>query len=227
MTYTSNFEKLLQCAAETYINEEIERYKNADISDISISNKLSSKVYKRIQAATTDKTLLHFFIKAACIILAVGITAFTISMSIPTVRSLFFQFIEEKFGRYIGVAYYDLDSDSATVIDTIETPDIPSNWRTNIIADTPTMFSCELIGNEDESILFTQQLKNTEETFLYIDNDPISTETVYLNDIPATLYTYADGAQILLWTDRYVFTMTAHNTSRETLLALAKTVTAK
>lgn len=221
MTNTSNFEKLLQYAAETYINEEIEQYKNADISDIFISNTLARKIYKRIQA-TTDKTLLHFFTKAACIILAIGITAFTISMSIPTVRSLFFEFLEEKFGDYIGVSYYDSDSD--TVMNTVETPDIPNNWNTNIIIDTPIMFSCELIGNEDESILFTQQLKNTEDTFLYIDNDPISTETVYLNDIPATLYTYADGALILLWTDRYVFTMTAHHTSRETLLALAESV---
>lgn len=224
MARYKNFEKLLQCAAEAYVNEEVKQYKNADVSDIVISEKLTNKINGMIRKATAAEAVFHTTTKAAGIILAVSLAAFTATMSIPAVRSLFIQFIEEHFSDHIEISYQSSDTEYNSMIDTVIIPYVPENWNINILHDTLVVFTCELTGTTNENIVYTQKVRSSQSNSLYIDNDPTSTETVYLGSTPATLYTYPDGTQILLWLDRYTFTMVAENTPRETLLALAASV---
>lgn len=151
---------------------------------------------------------------------------FITCMCIPSVRSAFLNFFETMYKNDIGIHFTQNTEhdDLPQIIEITYSPKIPSNWSLHTVLQNEYEVLYEIKGASGESITFNQIIYSSDLYTTYIDNDPISTETVYLNDIPATLYTYADGAQILLWTDRYVFTMTAHNTSRKTLLALAESV---
>ena len=219
--------RIIQDAANAYMQDEIAFLQSGDITDIENHPRVQELVMRHIQSITnTSSRLLMYAKRIAMVALITYTIGFITCMCIPSVRSAFLNFIETLYENDIGIHFTQNTArdDLPQMIDITYSPKIPSDWSINTVLHNHYEVLHEIKGVSGEFITFNQIIYSPNPQTTYIDNDPISTETVYLNDSPATLYTYADGALILLWTDRYVFTMTAHHTSRETLLALAESV---
>ncbi len=221
-----NHTSIICNAAHAYMQDEIAFLQSMDDTHIDIHPRVRQAVIHRIWSESKHVSRLSIYAKRIAMIALITCTVgFITCMCIPSVRSAFLNFFEIKLDHYNSITLVpDSDDDYATAMESIYAPILGHLWSTNVILNTEVEYFCELSGPAGEYITFNQTVYSDDIQTAYIDNDPTSTETVYLGSTPATLYTYPDGTQILLWLDRYAFTMVAENTPRETLLALAASV---
>ena len=220
-----HFNHLMRQAAEACMRDEVDAFLAEDISDVKISARVDANVYRAIYSSKPSHiTIRNYLLKIAVVILVICTVGFVFCMCHPAIRSLFFNVVRSFYEDHIGIAYTVSQEDTPATLEEFFTPDIPNTWKKQVISENESLMWYTLLGASGEKINF-RQCPVQENNEVGIDNHPIQTEDFYLNgSTPATLYTYPDGTQILLWLDRYAFTMVAENTPRETLLALAASV---
>ena len=218
----SEFNRLLALTAADCIRAAEEHSNPTETSYPELSPETRARIRNHQRKTFARKQWGRRFTRVIAAMCAVFVVTV---MCVPSVRATFFNMVETLYRDSIGIRF--TEDETVTYPQTIEDryiPELPEGWNMETNMDDWSGISLFLNGPNHEFISYQQMLFHPESETLQLDNDPVSTEIIYFGQIPATLYTYEDGALILMWNDRYTFLMTAIDTPRDTLLSIARSL---
>ena len=225
--YSAKLENAIEYALSKELEQDIAIFLTVSPDEIKISDSTDQKIRSMIATipSSFSKTIWQWLCRAAVIVLLTCTTAAAILMCIPSVRASVWTVVETFFERYIGIEWITEDETNyPEIIENIYLPRLDDTWTKETVFESLYMVKHGFSGSGQEYVIFSQHIYHADITQTIDDNYSSVEKIILFDSVPAYLYTYPDGTQILLWLDRYTFTMVAENTPRETLLALAASV---
>ncbi len=139
------------------------------------------------------------------ILIALSVIAM-LGMAMRPVREAFVNTVVTWYDRHLGVRYETADAIPAVIEDVVLPSRLPDGWSLETNFHTAYLYSHTILNAGDGRIFLDQHIIKPNEEMDRFDGTDVAVETVLLNGrTAAKLFSYADGRQALMWTDRYVF----------------------
>ena len=218
---------VLKLAAKASTDEDVEMYKQLDVSDCEISERVRRKFRRNLAwefGRSTRQKILQVTKTVAVACLALCTLVFGTAMCIEPVRTAFVEAVVTWYEDYIGFRL--LGEEKMEYPTTIEKVYLPGNlsdeWVVTKENQFPTVVTHNIARSSNETIRLVQSII-TNDGEEGLDNTGVQLEKIKLTDgTPAYLARYEDGRYALRWWKEYYFKILSDNVTVDILMDIAE-----
>ncbi len=223
MIDNTDFDIIMKLASKACLDEDVSEYDQLDTQNIEIDQKTTRRVKRALFFKTVQESQGVIVLKkitVACLLVCTIV--FGVAMSIQPVRAAFFDVIVTWYDKYVGILLVnDSEIEYPNIIEEIIIPPLDEGWNIEIVSETQTLGMYVMTRPQGDRIIYQQKVYDSNE--MKIDNTDYVLEEIILNrNVKAYICSYEDGMNILLWEDRYIFSLISYNVSCDYLIELAE-----
>ena len=219
----SNPEKndlLLELLIDGCGRDEVEEFKNLDVSNVTFSKRYYRKRKRIINSVIWRPRLLSLkrvASRVAIVFLAVLSMGFVTVMAIPPLRDAVIETVSEWFDDHVEITYTDEngDTDNTSAVNKIEKLNKPINLpvevEEEIVVDSDTVYMSDFYMGELWLGTFKQHVKK-EGLIIGIDTEETVIYEIVVNENELSVYDRGIKGIVIYWEDaHYVYTLTGED----------------
>lgn len=211
---------VLKLAAKASLEADVEMYKNLDVCGCTVSERVKRK-FRRCLAwelgRPTRRRIIAVTKHAAVACLAVCTLLFGAAMCIEPIRAAFVEAVITWCEDYIGFRFVQAEAmEYPTTIEHVYLPgNLSEEWVVTELSNSFAGAAHRIQGPNGEDICF-EQFVRAGTLKVATDNTEAEVREIELNNgITAYFIAYPTGVNTLVWHEKYIFKITARNTSLE------------
>lgn len=207
---------VLKLAAKASTDEDVEMYKNLDVSDCEISERVRRKFQRNLAwefGRSTRQNILRVAKTVVVACLALCTLVFGTAMCIEPVRTAFVEAVITWYEDYIGFRLMrEENMEYPTTIEKVYLPgNLSDEWVVTKEYEYPEVVVHSIKGQNDEYMQLKQTLI-TDQGIQIVDNTEVQMETVQLNsDVQGYVTIYSPDKCEIIWYTDYRFEIYAEN----------------
>ena len=219
-----DFDNIISAACKKSIDIETEQYNTFFNTEAVVSSQTNSKLNRIMNATLFKYSKAYMLLKrgaiACVIVLAVIVGTY---VTVEPVKAYIDQLFEKWFDNSIEIEFIpESDKYYPTTFEEHITPILEEGWSIEQLSPGEPTGNYIITTSDNQTIRYSQALINTG---IWIDDSEHIKENITLkNGITAYLYIYSDGYSLLMWENRYIFSISGWNIDENTLIHFANTI---
>ena len=199
------FREALRLALGKAVGEEWEEMAARPVRrPVSLTARI--RMRRILSGRSAGRTKRGMLTKVGIAVLAVLSVLAMLGMALRPVREAFIDTIITWYSTHFGVRYETAEPVPETVEEVVLPAWLPDGWTLETNFFTAYLYSHTILDADGHKIFLDQHVVKPDEEMDRFDNREVAIETVLLNGTTAAkLFSYTDGRQALMWTDKYVF----------------------
>ena len=210
---------VLKAAADKCLDDDVNEFMSLETDNVEIYPITENRVMSRLRARRVNG--FQKAVRAASIIL---VSIFALSMCIQPIRAAFIGAIVTWYEDHVGIRYESSRDKypDREVSFPAKLGYVPERLSIMLEKESGNNYTCYLENGENGLVCFSQFEDYEKE--LSISKQFLCEEMVFLRDgdVKAKLFIYDRGKYILVWKEKYMFTIMSENVELDELIKLAE-----